>query len=693
MEISIIGLFQSFLLLAASSVLYIFSKKIKIPYTVLLVIFGSLLVPLAYIDAGSFIKEFHLTPEILFYIFLPILVFESAFNMKIQEVVKNIRSISLLSIVSLLISALSIAALLFYTLPLVGLNIPFIVLFLFGSLISATDPVAVLSLFKEYGAPKRLSLIFEGESLFNDATAVALFFVVLNIASNGFHGASSVLEGSVMFLSMMILGIIFGFFMGIISSKLIGFVRSSDFSAITLGLVSAHITFIAAELISHHMHFGNYHLAISPIIATTICAMVIGNYGRAKISPLAEEFVDKFWGQLAFFANSSVFVLVGLLFVTLPFAFPQFLLPIIISVFVVAFARALSVYPVIYFLNLTKKEENIPLSWQHLLSWGSLRGALAVTMVLLIPLSYKPEGWNYDYTPREFVLALTVGCVYATLFIKATSIGLLIKKLKIDELSPLAKVQKSLTESMVISRTLRRLAAFKERGYLKDDNYLKIKNIYEESLGETNHSLENNKDFSERALKQYFLSEEKYSLKYVYVFNELSESVYKKVLTKLNLQHEALEKGENLDLSKTVDNKDLFEKVIAIFRNIFIKKTEEQKNRENYSYYKAQKIIAEKVLKEISQFKSGFYEKVSLGNLIEEEEKRYVSLIKDLEIKLSTFDLNKKELVQEGDKFILGSLFKKQKRLIEKFEQKKTFDQNINILVEEEISNIYQSFK
>ena len=126
---------------------------------------------------------------------------------------------------------------------------------------------------------------------------------------------------------------------------------------------------------------------------------------------------------------------------------------------------------------------------------------------------------------------------------------------------------------------------------LKDDNYLKIKNIYEESLGETNHSLENNKDFSERALKQYFLSEEKYSLKYVYVFNELSESVYKKVLTKLNLQHEALEKGENLDLSKTVDNKDLFEKVIAIFRNIFIKKTEEQKNRENYSYYKAQKII------------------------------------------------------------------------------------------------------
>jgi len=169
------------LLLIASGV-YIVSEKTKFPYTVALVSVGIGLAFIAKIPGLSFIDDFELTPAILLYIFLPILLFESAYNIRYKELLRNIRSISLLAVVSLSISALVIAFVFQWVLALFGYHVPFIVTLLFGSLISATDPVAVLALFKQLGAPRRLTLIFEGESLFNDGTALALFLVILSFA-------------------------------------------------------------------------------------------------------------------------------------------------------------------------------------------------------------------------------------------------------------------------------------------------------------------------------------------------------------------------------------------------------------------------------------------------------------------------------------------------------------------------------
>ncbi len=342
---------------------------------------------------------------------------------------------------SLLISAFFIAIALLGVFHLLNFQLPFIVLLLFGALISATDPVAVLALFKEYGAPRRLSLIFEGESLFNDGTAVALFLIVLEIALVGYHGVASIGEGIFLFSTMVIGGIGFGTFMGAVFAKAIEYTRSNESVSIMLMMVLAHITFILSELISEHLAIAGQEIKFSSIIATTIAAMMIGNYGRYKISPRAGGFVEKFWGQFAFIANSLVFILIGLLFSTLPFSIVSFSIPIIITVLIVALGRALSIYPTIAFVNRLKKEEPIPRSWQHLLAWGSLRGALAVTLVFLIPDTYIPEGWGYVFTPKEFILALTIGCIYATLFIKATTIGHFIKKLNIDRLHRMEEVE------------------------------------------------------------------------------------------------------------------------------------------------------------------------------------------------------------------------------------------------------------
>lgn len=108
------------------------------------------------------------------------------------------------------------------------------------------------------------------------------------------------------------------------------------------------------------------------------------------------------------------------------------LLPVLLSIIAVMIARAISVYGVIIPFNATKKEETIPTAWQHLLAWGSLRGALAIIMALLIPADLSIPGWTLDIAVREFVLGLTVGCVVFTLFIKALTITPMMKKLHID---------------------------------------------------------------------------------------------------------------------------------------------------------------------------------------------------------------------------------------------------------------------
>ena len=168
------------LLMMAAWVSY-WSKKIKIPATASLVAVGMLMAFWAKHHFLPFIDDFELTPDLLFYAFLPILLFESAYQIRYSELMRNIRSISALSIVSLVLSAFFIAVVLRFVFWWIGIEIPFIVSLLFGALISSTDTAAALSIFKEIGVPRRLNLIFEWESLFNDGTAIALFLVVLSV--------------------------------------------------------------------------------------------------------------------------------------------------------------------------------------------------------------------------------------------------------------------------------------------------------------------------------------------------------------------------------------------------------------------------------------------------------------------------------------------------------------------------------
>ncbi|USN88059.1 MAG: sodium:proton antiporter [Candidatus Nomurabacteria bacterium] len=593
-----------FAMFGISSLAIFWAKRFRIPHTVFLVIVGLIIGLISHFSFFEFFTEFEFTPELLFFLLLPTLIFESAYNINIRRIVDDAGIIVLLAVVGLLISTLIIGTSIYYLLLLLGLHAPFIVTLLFGALISATDPVAVLALFKEFGAPRRLSLIFEGESLFNDATAVALFLVLLGIASSGFHGGETILEGTVSFTSMMIGGVFFGVLMGLIFTKLIGYAKENEVASITLTIVLAHTTFILAEILSHYLSFMGFELPLSPIIATTIASLVMGNYGRSKIHPKAEEFVEKLWGQLAFLANSLIFILIGMLAVPVLHLDLNMMTVVAATIVVVAVARAISIYPTVGLYNqLIPEERKVPTSWQHLLSWGSLRGALAVTMVLMIPDNLSVAGWNLNMTPKEFLLSLTVGCIFATLFIKATTMQRIMNRLKLDQLTDIEQVEIQEARALIHHEVNDRIAVYQNRGYIEDKVANELTRQHQKQYDEACQELcsPDTKELSTRALRMYAIGIEKKYLKELYHHNEVNERVYRRLTGKLQLQLEAIESG-NLapDMTLHTDKRDVFDRLEGFFYKLIGKNTEEQTVDELYMYYRAQAIISRKALKELT---------------------------------------------------------------------------------------------
>lgn len=612
--LSLTSVLALFSLLAIASGLFFVARRVKIPYTVLLVLAGLLLVPIVSVPAleptFGFLDDLVLTPELLFYIFLPILIFESAFNMKIRQMIESAWSITLLSVVGLLISTFVIAGALYLILPLVGLHIPFIVTLLFGAIISATDPVAVLALFKDYGAPKRLSLIFEGESLFNDGTAVALFLVVLSIAEHGFHGTSTIIDGLATFSVMVVAGAIIGLVMASLFSMALRYTKSNEFVTVTLLIISAHLVFITTEAINQNGLFGT-HFHVSPIIATTVAALFLGNYARHTLLPRTDHYLTQSIELIAFVANSLVFILAGILFASTKIDFAELWVPILVTIVIVALARAVTVYAVIIPLNLTKLEAPIPPSWQKLLSWGSLRGALAIIIVLLIPESLTLPDWAYSYSVSDFILALTIGCILATLFIKAPTIGPLIHRYRLNEPRAIDQAHEVDLGIYYLLTEQSRFASQKTRGFVQDSEYKVLKDQLaareNEAYARRDTLLQaHGPKIFEQSLYLTAIDIEEHYLQDLYVNEEVSERVYRAIKGKLSLQREKIEHAQHEDINPSLyrDRKDIFDRLVAFVQSPFGKKVMGHEPTERLEYYRAQMIIARKALKTLNEMQT-----------------------------------------------------------------------------------------
>ena len=326
------------LLLAIAVGITAIAKKIGVAYPIVLVIVGTIvgLSPIpGFKELKSFVVEDEVFHFIIITIFLPALLGEATLKLPIKQLVENKKSIISLSIAGTLLSYFIVG---FASAQWLGL--PLTVAFTFAALMAATDPVSVLSIFKQIGANERLSIILEGESIANDGVAVVLFQIssvsLLTYLNAGVYGVG---KGIVDFMIVSAGGIAIGSLLGYIFSKITGF-----FDEYALEVLFSLVLFYSSFLAAEHFH-------VSGVISVVASGLVFGNYGAKKMTPATKLSIHNFWEILALISNSIVFLMVGLEINRINFG--DRWLSIGFAIVIVLIARALSVYGSLLFTQLS----------------------------------------------------------------------------------------------------------------------------------------------------------------------------------------------------------------------------------------------------------------------------------------------------------------------------------------------------
>ncbi len=350
-------------MLAVAMLTAMAARRLRLPYTVGLVLVGGLL---AFFGARRLPP---LTSDLIYYLILPPLLFEAALALHWRDLRRDLAPILALSTLGTLFALGFIAA------ALTGLmGWPLGSALVFGAAIAATDPVAIIAMFKDNGFEGRLRLLVEAESLFNDAAAAVLFALALSLALAGAGGLSGwTLAWD---LSRTVGG---GLLIGALAGLAVIFaVRGASDHLIELTLTA--IGAFGAFLLAEHFH-------ASGVLATVTAGLIVGNYRPAEEKPdfftvKGRDYLGDFWEFAAFLANSLIFLLMGARIAALPYEhYPWTVYAGALAI--VLAARAVAVYPLS--LLFARSRWRISLAGQHVLWWGGLRGALALALVLSLP--------------------------------------------------------------------------------------------------------------------------------------------------------------------------------------------------------------------------------------------------------------------------------------------------------------------
>ncbi|WP_047154496.1 cation:proton antiporter [Aneurinibacillus tyrosinisolvens] len=386
-------MFYDWILLLAIAVGVTFiADKLRQPYPTFLVIVG-LIIGLVPIPALENIKHFS-TNDVVFQtaviiIFLAALLGDAALKLPLDELRENKKPILLLAFVGTFLTFLLVLSLTYLL-----LRLPLQQALIFGSLMAATDPVSVLSIFRSMGLNKRLSIIVEGESLANDGVAVVLFKIALVTTVLTLTGVS---QGLLIFIKVVCGGIVIGGLGGFLASRITSRI---DNHLVEIGL--SIVLFYGAYELAEHFH-------LSGVIAVVTAGLILGTYGKnIGMSDLTHERMDSFWEVVAFIANILIFLMVGLQVANISFADKWML--VVGSILIVLIARFIAVYVSLIF------DKGVPRPWKHVIAWGGLKGSLSIALILSI---------SPTFPGRELLLAMTFTNVVFSLLVQ----GVTIKKL------------------------------------------------------------------------------------------------------------------------------------------------------------------------------------------------------------------------------------------------------------------------
>ncbi|HRE61522.1 MAG TPA: cation:proton antiporter [Micropepsaceae bacterium] len=448
---AILGVLGAVSLLGVGSMLVPAAKRVAVPYSVLLAVLGAgigAILASGSVFAGisgdilSGIRNISPDSESLLYLFLPPLLFAGGLTIDARRLFDDVWPVMLLAIVAVVLCCLAVG----YALH-IALSISLLTALVLGAIVSPTDTAAVLSIFRDIGAPRRLSVIVEGESLFNDAAAIALYVVLLQLLITGAEGG--VFEVAIEFMIAMLGGIIIGYGLGRTFGWLVPLARGFMVTELTLSVALAYLSFIIAQ----------HYAGASGIVAVVAAAITVSTTARTRLTPGTWEALLAIWRQLDFWATLLIFVLAAMKF---PDAISQLSMSDvngIIVVFIAALvARGFSLYGLMPVLAFARLAGPINFRYKTVLWWGGVRGAVTAALALSVA-----DTELIDPETRRYIFVVAVGFVLATLFVNAITLRPLMKLLRLDKLDERERMVKNRVLALSRARVEREVAEAAKR--------------------------------------------------------------------------------------------------------------------------------------------------------------------------------------------------------------------------------------
>lgn len=514
------------LLFLIASIVAIGARRLHLPYTVSLVLVGLGLGALQLVQAPN------LTKDILFLVFLPGLIFEAAFNIRFASLWRDKAAILGLAIpgvaisIGLTASLLVLATTAFHHLLGSYLTpIDWSLALVFGAAIAATDPIAVVALFRRLGVPPRLTLLLEGESLLNDGTAIVFFGLVLSFIAHETNSASSLL---IEFGRVVGGGLLIGGVVGVIAVFVLQRVDDTMIE-ITITMLVAYGSFLLSD-----------QLGFSGVISTVTAGLICGNYAtRSSISPSSLLAMRSFWEYIGFALNSMIFLLMGF---EINLDSILSIWPLILLSWIVAtLARGILVTGVHYLLHLTPAR--MPPSWSVILTWGGLRGALSMVLALSLPA---------DLPAREPIISLVFGFVLLSILLQGLSMTSLARRLGLVGDERLKVYETAAARRRIATDALHEIDRLRERGHYEQSILDALADIHRHQLDLAAKALDADgidpqlrwhEDWLH--LRRHMLTFEQNRLTEAHRDGELSESAYEQLRAELDARKMEIETADS----------------------------------------------------------------------------------------------------------------------------------------------------
>lgn len=494
----------------------IISRRLSIvPVPVLLVIVGILISSLGI----EVLEPLRLTPSVVFFIYLPLLLFESAYKFEFREFKKVLTPAFLLATIGLVLASVFLAWFMRLFIDLAWSEA-----LLFGVVISSTDPIAILTIFKKIHVPKRLELLIDAESLLSDATSIIMFRFILGLMGAGTASLSTgtLAQTSYDFLYLLITGAAIGIGLGLLFAHILDRIHDAPNSEIALTIILPVLSFAIAE---HYFHASGF-------IAILSSGLIIGNYGAKKISPSVTETMHHTWDMIIFFVTALIFLMIGYE-ANLGHIIREFPILFIVTIGIIL-SRGFAVYLFGGVYNMfVKKKNRLPFSWLHIINLGGIRGIFPLVIILSLPDTFQH---------KDFFIELILFAIYFTMIFNSLAIIHTLNLSGINKLNNLNLFEIKLSEFMILKRLLIKLNQLYKIGEISEEVYKRHKKETEQSLEEVKQELHLNS----LGTKDTALNKEIARILRRYCLN-IEASVYQEMFEK-----KIIDEGTILDLNLSI---------------------------------------------------------------------------------------------------------------------------------------------